>query len=374
MHRLWSIPRRVWAVCGFVQTQKYPQRRKLIVQWLLAVLLLREPRTAARVAELWGKHRSSYTRLLKRRLPVSSWIEAEAWAVLEQLGWQPGETVYVIYDTTYQMRRGKKIANLQKFWAPGPRQYIWAHALVGVILVYRGQRIPLGLAPYRTKSWCQKNGVKFRTQGELAADLLEGITWPAGLQPIVLCDSGLFGAPLLRVVLPRLKQGWSFVSVAQRSRKIEAGPGAGQTIKERIAVLVNTKRAFHQATCRSASGKQNRYWMRREEVTLRNVGEVALLYSGRQKKQAKQIKPLVTNRRDWSVIEVSEHYAQRWHIEVWFKEMKQELGLGDGRGQKLTAQKNHVQMAVLSYLLVLRLTVQAGEASYDFVKGFREKS
>ena len=38
MTRLWMIPRRFWEACHFVQAQKYPQRRKLIVQLLLALI------------------------------------------------------------------------------------------------------------------------------------------------------------------------------------------------------------------------------------------------------------------------------------------------------------------------------------------------
>lgn len=361
MSHIWSIPRCFWGICTFLSPALDRRLRRLLVAYLLAFIVLRDRKSAARVAALYPpRHRSSFTRLKqKQSLPAGAWLQEAGWDALRELGWRPGdqEPVYFIGDTTLKGKRGKKMHNLHKFMVPGQKRYILGHAFVAVILVYRGQRIPPAIAPYKSQEWCALQGVKFQSQGQIAAALLKALTPPTGLTPIVLLDSGLFNRHVLGA-LP--KRGWRWVSVAQRQRVLVQADGSHLKLGDYLQTLVQTKRAFRRITAQTLSGKERRYWTRREPRTLRHVGEVVLVFSGRKKEQARQLKPLVTNVVEWSAVEVCNHYACRWHIEVWWKEMKQELGLGDYQNATLTAQRNHVRLAALGYTQAVRLSLRSG--------------
>lgn len=60
----------------------------------------------------------------------------------------------------------------------------------------------------------------------------------------------------------------------------------------------------------------------------------------------------LTNHVEWSPNTVAELYRCRWAIEVFFKQMKQTLQLGDFLGQTLNAVRWQVWMALLTYVLL----------------------
>lgn len=358
MSHIWNIPRFFRGICAFLPPSLDQRLRRLLLAYLLALLVLRGRKSAARIADLYPpRHRSSFTRLKRKPLPVDDWLQEEAGHTLRELGWREGQTVYLIADTTLKAKRGKKMHNLHKFKVSGQKQYIIGHALVAVILVYQGQRIPLAIAPYKSAEWCALRGVKFQSQGQIAAALLRSLTLPKGLNPIVLLDSGLFN----RHVLGALKQReWIYVSVAQRQRVLVQADGTPLRLSDYLQTLVHTPRVFRQVTAHTLSGQKRRYWTRRETVSLRHVGEVVLVISGRRKDETRWLKPLVSNEGAWSAQAVCDHYAQRWHIEIWFKEMKQEMGLGEYQERTLTAQRNHVRLAALGYTVAVRLSLRLG--------------
>lgn len=60
----------------------------------------------------------------------------------------------------------------------------------------------------------------------------------------------------------------------------------------------------------------------------------------------------LTNNLEWSANTVAELYRCRWAIEVFFKQMKQTLQLGDFLGQSANAVRWQVWMALLTYVLL----------------------
>jgi hypothetical protein len=65
-----------------------------------------------------------------------------------------------------------------------------------------------------------------------------------------------------------------------------------------------------------------------------------------------QVMVFLTNNTEWSASSVADLYRCRWHIEVFFKQIKQALQLADFLGQSANAVKWQVWMALLVYVLL----------------------
>ncbi len=60
----------------------------------------------------------------------------------------------------------------------------------------------------------------------------------------------------------------------------------------------------------------------------------------------------ITNNTDWSPVSVCDLYQSRWEIEVFFKQIKQNLKLCDFLGNSANAVGWQVWMALLTYVLL----------------------
>ena len=77
----------------------------------------------------------------------------------------------------------------------------------------------------------------------------------------------------------------------------------------------------------------------------------------------------ITNNTDWSARSVCDLYRARWEIEVFFKQVKQTLKLGDFLGHSANAIRWQVWTALLVYVL-LRFTAHLGQWGHSFTRLF----
>jgi IS4 transposase len=77
----------------------------------------------------------------------------------------------------------------------------------------------------------------------------------------------------------------------------------------------------------------------------------------------------LTNNMEWAASSICELYKARWGIEVFFKELKQTLQLGDFLGYSENAVRWQVWMALLTYIL-LRLISYIGRWKDSFARLF----
>ena len=77
----------------------------------------------------------------------------------------------------------------------------------------------------------------------------------------------------------------------------------------------------------------------------------------------------ITNNADWSAKSICDLYRCRWGIEVFFKEMKQTLQLGDFLGHNENAVKWQIWTALLTHLL-LRFLAYRSKWSHSFRRLF----
>ena len=77
----------------------------------------------------------------------------------------------------------------------------------------------------------------------------------------------------------------------------------------------------------------------------------------------------LTNNLDWSAATICELYKARWQIEIFFKQIKQTLKLGDFLGHSANAVRWQVWIALLVYVL-LRFISRMTQWSHSFTRLF----
>ncbi len=106
-------------------------------------------------------------------LTLSPWqgpvvLQRAARQVLALLDPQPGERLEVILDASGTRKRGKTMEAAHAYWDPQPRQKVWGHRFVLLILRLRGVVLPWALALYLPKAFCRSPkgralGLQFKT-------------------------------------------------------------------------------------------------------------------------------------------------------------------------------------------------------------------
>lgn len=84
---------------------------------------------------------------------------------------------------------------------------------------------------------------------------------------------------------------------------------------------------------------------------------------------AQRLMVFITNNTAWSASSVCDLYRARWDIEVFFKQVKQTLKLGDFLGHSANAIRWQVWTALLVYVL-LRFAAHIGEWGHSFTRIF----
>lgn len=119
----------------------------------------------------------------------------------------------------------------------------------------------------------------------------------------------------------------------------------GNVVKDQIVKLTGAK------------FKHLKGWtLRRVEAWVEVDGELRLMV-------------FISNNTDWSTSSVCDLYRARWDIEVFFKQVKQTLKLGDFLGHSANAIRWQVWTALLVYVL-LRYAAHIGQWGHSFTRLF----
>jgi len=101
------------------------------------------------------------------------------------------------------------------------------------------------------------------------------------------------------------------------------------------------------------------YYAYQEKLKVRSVGRVQLVFStmkpNLKKATPDDVKILMTNATDLSVSEVIEAYCVRWQIELFFKELKSTLGVGQYQFERFEAVEAWMNCAIATVLFLEQL-------------------
>jgi hypothetical protein len=353
----------------------------LVIRWVVAFVMHLGRMGAARAATAVRsepRHRAQVCRFLGRKL----WRRLSPAAVLRsqvlQMESRQSETFFFLVDQTLTSQQGAKTENTfstgnrQRRPRKGRRYSKYKHArktchcfVKGLLLTPSGLRIPFS-RPYYTRAYCAAKGRPYRTQTELAAEMIRELPLPDGAKVVVLGDTA-FDAKCIRAACDQRKYSWV---VPLNPERVLAGP-KGQ--RPKVRSLINGLKADQLVEVRLHAGqgplvvqrrvspwrvgpkvKPRTYYVHQRRQAVHSVGEVQLVFSTRTKPTKGQPvdvqKILMTNDLRVSAKQLVEWYGLRWQIELFFKELKSTLGFHQYRFRQFERVEGWDELIQVTFL------------------------
>lgn len=251
--------------------------------------------------------------------------------------------------------------------------------LMAVLVAPDGTRIPLPRYTCDPKDFKRQGRPpkKQVTQLDLAKLMLDDVLsmLPDSAKLIVCADSYFESKKLTE---HSRRRGYAFIAPAATNRCFgedkapyrsnghklyEYGYALCAAVFDRIVLFRGSEgtASFRRYTARKPGRKDHRtFEVYREERIVAGLGEVAVVFSKKSpvhspKKdfRKKNFRVLVCSDLSLSAAEIAEYYDTRWTvIEVFFREAKGRLGLGDYTGQSLEALERYIDVVLLSFLFL----------------------
>lgn len=362
----------------------------LLCRIMLAFCCHHGPMSACQAASLPradSRHRASPCRFLGRKrwakadwmLPVRRLLIDRTLIHTTDNQKKPQGTYFFLADQSLFSRQGEKTPNTfssgnRTRRAQKGRRYSnkktkpkRCHCFVfALLLTPQGVRIPYKKA-YYTEEYCKQTGRAYRTQTELAAQMILELKaeLPAGASVVFLGDTAFDAASIQKACA---QCGWHWITPCN-SERVLAGPKprpkvrtlldeASQKAFVAVKLHPDTDPYAPQRRWSLSSGERKQkgrtYWVRKEKHTIHSVGEVLVVLSTTKKPKKGEAlhepKILLCSDLGLSVREAVRQYTLRWQIEVFFKECKSHLGMGAYRFRDFVKAERWVEVALCSYL------------------------
>lgn len=235
---------------------------------------------------------------------------------------------------------------------------------MGLLILPNGMRIPMPRYTYYSKNYCRKHKMKYYTQHEYACMLIE---YCRGLVPkegeFVVVADGFYDS---RIIFDTCKTvNAKYITVADSGRVYapkkklyEKGLKAKKNSQTLIIKKGEEKYAReHFRYASPASGKKkDLYQVASEILNFPKLGEIRVVYSWKKNNKGKSnsnsYKILLCSDINFCDRKIVELYALRWQIEIYFRELKSEIGLCDYSGKEFRACERFIDICLLAYLFL----------------------
>ncbi len=302
-----------------------------------------------------ARNRSHRTRfnnfLLMRRFDPEALLRTQAYALLAALHPQSGEVIELVIDGSPKSKRGKRMEAVGWLHDSMTGKSMRGHQYISAVIRFRGYTIPWGIRLYVKAEACRALGLSFQKLTGLAAGLIRELQPPEGIAVRVLFDS-YFLCPT--VVQACREKGFHFVSTLKGNRNLFRG---GRTLKAGKW----GRRCFQQSRKRhlAISKEQGPAHYVYADAGWLEIGKLETLHVVFSRKgKAPKVLGIVTDDPALSAGEIVQAYDGRWPIEVFFKDTKQLLGLGQYQNGTYRAAVIHLHLVCFAYALLTHLAIK----------------
>jgi len=297
-------------------------------------------------------HRSRFNNFLKvGRWDPKAALQQKAHELLAALCPKANEVIELILDDSKKAKRGQHMEAVGWIHDPTTGRTLRGHQYVCALLHFRGQVIPWGLRLYVKKELCPNLGQPFRKTTQLAADLIREFTAPKGVRVRVLFDS-YYLCPA--VVSACRDQGFHYVSSLKNNRNLFRGNHKLKTGTYSKTLFRKHKKISFQIA--KPDGKATYTYVDAGWLQVSGIGQAHVVFS--KKNHDRRILGLVTDDPSLSARQMIHTYNDRWRIEVYFKDGKQLLGLGQYQNLSLEAAVTHLHLVCFAQALLTHLAIQ----------------
>jgi len=380
-----------------------------VAMFITGIVLARGKRTLAAIARTTvrgGRYRGTVSRMTRSEaFRTRDLFTAAVRGFLELLGSakrkiagllsRDYETWVLAIDDVATLRGGfTKIANgLHKRRpneTPGKKTRPASKSLtfvMGLLLMPAGARIPMPRKTWRTKEYAKAKGKKYVSKVTLAIDMVREALklLPPHVQLVVVADA-LYDAEHFMKACRRL--GVCVITSVDSARVFadlgsapfrrtartlfDRGRQLPDAKFERVSLKPGSERTAsyrrRMANGSRINGRRGRrvYRVAHERRDVAKLGVVGVVYSHKRpvyrprlswKKES--FKVLVCSDPQLPAALIVELYELRWQVEIFFRELKSGLGLGQYLGTSFEAFERLVDLTLLSYLFMEWLRLRA---------------
>lgn len=356
--------------------------QQMVMRMVLAFILHRGRMSCSSAAGVIASdsiHRGQLTRFLARPRWQKHDFNSILRSSLLQMETGKGKFIFIV-DGTMFSQAGKKTENTystgnRKRRPQKGRRYSNkkirrknVHSFTfGLLITPSGYRIPFQI-PHYTKEYAKKKELKHLTTAEAAAKMIRELPLDENAEVLVLGDTA-YDAKSVRNACDERGYEWIFPPNPERVYEGPTGerPKLRSRLKDwkglsqkKIRLRASTgEYAVYRRISRWRVGpkqKPREYFAYQEKLEVRSVGRVQLVFStmtpGLKKATPNNVKILMTNATGMSVSEVIEAYSVRWQIELFFKELKSTLGVGQYQFEKFAAVEGWMNCAIMTVLFL----------------------
>jgi hypothetical protein len=248
----------------------------------------------------------------------------------------------VIVDDTIIEKTGKDMDGVGYLYDYSKGKNVLCHDVVSTFYRNEEQRVPLFFTPYIKKEVAEKHGIWFKTKIQIALDLLRMSLIRVHPEAVVF-DEWYMCKDVIAFCNNR---GLTWVAQAKKNRLIHVG-GAWISLGGYAEDL--PRKSFKRINKKVGEKQFKRFC--ETTVVMKNVGLVKLVVLKKRRNSKKRIF-LVSNNVDLGGMQILEYYKKRWSIEVFHRDCKQHLGMGEYQARKLDAVVIHLHLVFLAYTLL----------------------
>jgi hypothetical protein len=288
--------------------------------------------------QLQGRHQSSLNRFLTR--PKWDVRRVNALRLKQSLSNRKGGVL--IMDDTIIEKSGRQMDGVGFLFDHSRGKSIRCHDVVSTFYHMGEMQVPLYFTPYVKEEHAAGLDIWFKTKIQIALDLLRKSLLQITPE-VVVFDAWYMSKELVDFVHCR---GLSWVSQAKCNRLV---PVDDTWISVRRYAKDLSKQSFKRIN--KTLDEQRFKWMYEISLVMKNIGLVKLIIL-RERRNSKTCTFLVSNNTELDGLQVLEYYKKRWAIEVFYRDCKQHLGMGEYQVRRLDAVVIHLHLVVLAYTLL----------------------
>ena len=285
-----------------------------------------------------GKHQSSLNRFLTKR--KWSTRKLNALRLKENIHNRKGGVIAL--DDMLIEKSGKYMDGVGYLKDHCSGNTVLCHDIVSTFYRNGKQHVPLYVQPYFKNDVADQLDIWFKTKIQIAVDLLRLSLVQVNPEAIVF-DSWYMAKEILDFLSSR---GFTWVSKAKNNRLIFVDE---KWVSLKWYAKHLSKKSFTRI---DKIVDEKRYkWIFETTVTMKNVGEVKLVVL-KTRKNSKSFSFLASSNTKLNGLQVLTYYKKRWSIEVFHRDCKQYLGIGEYQARKLDAVVIHLHLVFLAYTLL----------------------
>ena len=285
-----------------------------------------------------GRHQSSLNRFLTRH----KWDVRRLNAIRLKDNLSNRKGGVLIVDDTLIEKTGKHMDGVGYLFDHCKGKSILCHDIVSTYYHNGEQQIPLYFIPYVKEEIAGQYDLWFKTKIQIALDLLR-VSLMQVHPEVVVFDAWYMSKELVDFLNSR---DLTWVSQAKSNRLIQIND---KWISLTSYVKDLQKQAFTHIN--KQVGEQRFKWIFETTVMMKHVGLVKLVIL-RERKNSKTCTFLVSNDVNSDEMQIFKYYKNRWNIEVFHRDCKQHLGMGEYQVRKLDAVVIHLHLVFLTYTLL----------------------